>query len=1229
MANKVVYIDKKGQMEGPIAITKIPEDVRPTIVKMIILNDKDYIGDLARLLKPKSKDEKGFTSLEVLYGPAKVGAVGVKAIHNACPSLQSYVGLNEGSLGLIRCNGLVFDGEMPKRTGAYGKLSQDKGDLARITDSQEYQSLVVDSVQGSSPTPSYVLTMAVNESKSKKTGTMPGPLRKEAELAKQREKQASDISLILETVNIISTNLNSLSEKSKDGVKLANESELLEKVMGYFAEHRGISKEEAEKIASDTLIEIGKKFTTLKSAQTKNKNEVLGKMEGLATKSDMENLSKAIRENDAETVRIIEEAVRGILVPTAEGESSESLTIVDTLREFVKSEEFKETITFAVPVDGIVEKVSNNFQSISDGLASKILDEMKKMGLATGADIRELEDAIENGFNSTNSHIYSVKQDTEQIKTAQKTLGDAIDTVSQNVLALAGNGVALTEDQQKALRVMIRREVSTIVTNSATGVKKQVQETGDNILNGISEAKAQADKKLDALLAGQGMILDGQREGFASVNENIAGVGTQVGDVAGKVDDMSAQMRAIDSKVTQNGDTLGAIAQTTKSTNEIVSKTAETVGETDKKVDELSANLDGLSKKAEDAKSELGERLKVLEGAVQRLLEEKDGTTRVLLEELVRANKTIEEARKETIEAQKQTIEVLEKGKNETITAKDETIAIIKERDDKAMDDVKGLVALMDKQNERYVSSLSLQGFVEITARAMQSTQQTVSTQGNSAQSGQPTNISVTVNGATEQRTQGTTTSTVQQGGITIGGTTNTTGNTSNDARINQLENKVDELVAEIHALANKIGGQTTQEQGGNGKKTPTEEAEQPQYKVKEETKKKEDDTSKKPEPKKPEPNREEPKKPEPPKVKKVKVLRSEAKLADMLKEPKLPWYKRMGKFIMRHPFRSMLIGLGAGALVATGVGAIALGGLAPALAVANAFVPTIAIGAGAGAGLGLIGSIASRISRKGRRERAYTKFMKKYNKALKKLGKVEERDLQVETLNAEVQTLREKRRQGNLFTRKVYKACTKVKNRIYHSKKKKLEKDIFAYEESVEKANKAKARLNILEDKSEKTNAVAGYLARRNKIDSKLSRKKITKEERDDDIDDLDYELTGLYGEEPATSIGEVSKEYKTGDAEMITLMEHFTSKKTIKQRTRPSQELLDTVDEIKRRNTKMVDVEKEEEYIPPVTDGEYARAKGNIAELMLLQKRDKEAELQAEAIKKYEEKHSEGKDM
>ncbi len=316
----------------------------------------------------------------------------------------------------------------------------------------------------------------------------------------------------------------------------------------------------------------------------------------------------------------------------------------------------------------------------------------------------------------------------------------------------------------------------------------------------------------------------------------------------------------------------------------------------------------------------------------------------------------------------------------------------------------------------------------------------------------------------------------------------------------------------------------------------------------------------------------------------KIKVLKNVTKVTTMLAEPKLPWYKRMGKFIVRHPFRSMLMGLGAGALVATGVGAIALGGFAPAIATANAFFPTIAVGGVAGAGLGAVGSVASRFSSKGRRERAYTKFMKKYKKAQKKAEKVEEKDAELVQLKAKKQDLREKDRSGNLFAKVgVYKAARHINRMVFKSTSKKRSNAIASYYNKIEEASAYKSILNNMEAKSGVTTAHGGALQKRNKINTRLKNNKITEAEAMEDLEDLDFDYPG---------ISEVGKDYKTGDTEMMSLYEKFESIKGVKLSNRSSNMKTD----INKRNPSPKVVVKEETIIEKEDDPKYKAQKEEI---------------------------------
>lgn len=256
--------------------------------------------------------------------------------------------------------------------------------------------------------------------------------------------------------------------------------------------------------------------------------------------------------------------------------------------------------------------------------------------------------------------------------------------------------------------------------------------------------------------------------------------------------------------------------------------------------------------------------------------------------------------------------------------------------------------------------------------------------------------------------------------------------------------------------------------------------------------------------PKKPDPKPQP--KPEPKKPEKVKLLRDTTEKIDRLKEPKLPWYKRLGKFVIRHPFRSALIGMGIGLLGATGIGAVAAGSLATALNTVNLFLPTILVGGGIGATAGLAGSIISRFSKKGRKERLYTKFKKQYKKCAKLREKAElyreEQLLRLEN----IAELRESSRTGNRFLKKlgVYKFAKKFNRK----KLKKLRvKEIEAEQKAdlkTEKALDTKKKLNYLENMTEKTLAYGGYVQKKRKLDQKVREGRIDFEEYADDMEDL-----------------------------------------------------------------------------------------------------------------------------
>lgn len=354
-----------------------------------------------------------------------------------------------------------------------------------------------------------------------------------------------------------------------------------------------------------------------------------------------------------------------------------------------------------------------------------------------------------------------------------------------------------------------------------------------------------------------------------------------------------------------------------------------------------------------------------------------------------------------------------------------------------------------------------------------------------------------------------------------------------------------------------------------------------------------------------------------PAKKKQVKVLKKSQKLMNMLHEPKQPWYKRVGKFIVRHPFRSALIGLGAGALVATGVGAFAAGGLGAALTTANMFFPSIATGAAIGAGVGLAGSLVSRLTPAGRRQRKYTAFMKKYNKAMKKREKVASKTASIQRTQDNIQELRQKQRSGNLFAKLgVYKAAKGIQRKILRSHRKSLSKAKASYATTVDKAVTAKEKLNAMESK--KSLALGGYINKKHKLDNKLANGKLSPEEYAEDMTDLEFEMPGLH---------QVSDDYMTGDTEMSELVEGFSDPNMDPRLASPA--ALKIMSEIKKRNSKTSLKVETEEYLEDVTPAEEALAKKDKALAVELAKRKKEIAKQRAEMQDYTDAKNAGVDV
>ena len=156
-------------------------------------------------------------------------------------------------------------------------------------------------------------------------------------------------------------------------------------------------------------------------------------------------------------------------------------------------------------------------------------------------------------------------------------------------------------------------------------------------------------------------------------------------------------------------------------------------------------------------------------------------------------------------------------------------------------------------------------------------------------------------------------------------------------------------------------------------------------------------------------------------------------------------------------------------------------------------------------------------------------------------------------------------------------------------------------FEKNADKAIKNKAKLNYLETIKGKKMAIAGYLEKKKKLEKKLASGKITMEEFDDQLKDLDEDVTYLKGGEEGLS--QVSDQY-TYDKEALTLVGK------IKKEHR-SNLMNDMVEDIYRRNSKVVPKVVEATYQDP------KQVKAKIKELIKEGKKE-EANALADQLKK-----------
>lgn len=313
--------------------------------------------------------------------------------------------------------------------------------------------------------------------------------------------------------------------------------------------------------------------------------------------------------------------------------------------------------------------------------------------------------------------------------------------------------------------------------------------------------------------------------------------------------------------------------------------------------------------------------------------------------------------------------------------------------------------------------------------------------------------------------------------------------------------------------------------------------------------------------------------------VGKTKLVKGTVKHLARVQEPKLPLGKRILKFVVRHPFRAAAIGLGVGVLGAAGwalgASAIAAGSLSAGASAlitnANFFLPSIAIGAGIGGGsllgAGAIGAIVSKFSKKGRKERLYTKFLKEKAKCDELAEDIELKYEKQMEAQAKIAASREKQRNGSKILKKlgVYKIARNANRKKFRKLRTKIAKLENKRTAKVYDALSTKKELNIMEKTTGKTLAMNGYLdklrKKQNEINNDLKNPYLTEDERQDLHDDLQDVVEDM--EDEVAGISGLSNEYETFDTEAEELINSVK---------KPSETMKDMLTNIRAKNSERI---------------------------------------------------------
>lgn len=320
----------------------------------------------------------------------------------------------------------------------------------------------------------------------------------------------------------------------------------------------------------------------------------------------------------------------------------------------------------------------------------------------------------------------------------------------------------------------------------------------------------------------------------------------------------------------------------------------------------------------------------------------------------------------------------------------------------------------------------------------------------------------------------------------------------------------------------------------------------------------------------------------EPTPVGKQKLVAGTIEHLNRVKEPKRPFLKRVGKWIVRHPILAGVIGAGVALTGLAGAGVISMaiksGGLALGLEALKMkipfYIPTIiktgAIGAAVPLAGGVVGGIVSRFSKKSKKERLYTKFLRQKAKCDALAQSIEEKVIAQELAEQKIQEARDKQRHGSKILKKlgVYKFARNFNRKKMRRLRAEVREIEARREATVAQALSTKKSLNAMEDADHVTLAMGGHLQRlrqqKSKLEAQLATPNLDEEERQDIQEDIQTVIEDA--EDEVAGISTLTDSYKTFDTEAEELITSVKSESLRKQlaeiRARNSRRTVHTID-------------------------------------------------------------------